>query len=252
MKKKKKYLIFGFIIINLILIPWIVFHNECDFEKIIKYTKELAIFEFSTISLIIAISLFDKFGINKKLTEKRTELVLELIAELKAQEGFGTNIFESGNFITNPPFYFGINMLEKASKMFKHMQNERNQSYLDAPININSQDFDEAFKKVRKLLNNPIMPKSIVQKSSFLKLSGGHNNKELRARKIIVFVYFTSKAKKELIANNGNTWVVSSNNDCTLREFLVKFENIFKECQQWTDNHSDISEELNFQNFDLN
>lgn len=252
MKKKKKYLVIGFIVLNLILIPWIIIHNQWDFEKIIKYAKELAVFEFSTISLIIAINLFDQFGINKKLTEKRIELVLELITELKLQEGFGTHIYKNGEYSVNPPFWFSINMEEKASKMLKQIAGEESQSLLDGPININSHDFDRAFEKTRKLLNNPIMPKNIVQKSRFLKLSGGHNDENLRARKLIVFVYFTPEAKKELIEKNGYNWLVSFNNDCTLREFLLKFENIFKECQKWTDKHSDISEDLNFQNFDLN
>lgn len=248
----KRNLTVSIIILNLLLIPVIGIFSNWNLACFFQNFKETLIFEFSIVSLIIALNLYDKFGINKKLTEKRIELVLGLITELKSQEGFGTNIYKNGEYLINPAFYFGVNMTGKASKRLENIENGKNNSFLDEPININQRDFNKAFKKTRRLLNNPIMPKKIVQKSSFLKLSGGFNNEELRARKVIFFVYFKSEAKKELIENDGNTWTVSFNNDCTLREFLVKFEGIFRECQKWANKHSDISEDLNYQNFDLN
>lgn len=72
MNLKKKRIIVAFVILNMISIPWIMIHNDLDIEKVLKYTKELALFEFAIISLIIAVSVFDQFGLNKKLTEKKS------------------------------------------------------------------------------------------------------------------------------------------------------------------------------------
>ena len=244
----KKKITISIIIINIIAIPIIGESTDWDLVSFYKNLKEILIFQFSIISFIIAISLYDKFGIDKKLTEKRIELVLELITELKAIEGFTTTIYVDGKPLQNVFCYFESNMKKRTIEKFKIIHGGNN-SYIDEPININIEDFNTTFEKVRKLLNSPLIPKSILEKGEFLRRQGGHNNEELRARKAIVYICFSSEAHKKLIQSKGGAFLVSFNNDCTLGEFIIKFEDILKSCQIWTDKYSDISEGLNFKNF---
>ncbi|AUC13799.1 hypothetical protein BTO06_00935 [Tenacibaculum sp. SZ-18] len=247
MKKKKKNFIIVFIILNIILISWIIIHNDYCFEKIIKYAKELAVFEFSAISLIIAVSLFDQFGLNKKLTEKRVELIIELLTELKKQEGFGSHFKINGEFMSNPSFYFEKNMVENHKKRFS--KDDFFKKILNTQIVINSTDFDNGFQNVRKVINNPIMPKSIVEKAQFLGISGGMGGSKLNESNELLYLYFTSEGKKELVKKETKYWLFKENNNCTLIEFLKKFDNLFAACEDWTNKHSNIDEELNLKNF---
>lgn len=246
MKQKKRNYIITFILLNLILIPWIVIHNDFCFDKIIKYSKELAIFEFSTISLIIAISLFDQFGLNKKLTEKRVELIIELLTELKKQEGFGSHYKVNKSFRSNPSFYFEKNMALVQSQRYSN--NEYLDNLLNTKILIELTDFDIGFKGVRRVLNNPIMPKSILDKAQFLSIGGGSRSINDDPEELL-YLYFTSEGKKKLVEKDTKYWTFSSKNNCTLIEFLKKFDALFKACEDWTNNHSNMDEELNLKNF---
>ena len=246
MKKQKSNYLILFISLNIFFISWIIIHNDFVFEKIIKFSKELVIFEFSTISLIMAISLFDKFGINKKLTEKRVELIIELLTELKKLEGFGSHYKVKGETLSNPSFYFQKNMVELYQETFSNDDFFKN--LLNTKILINSPDFDFAFNSVRKVLNNPIMPKEIIDKAQFLTIAGGSRSYK-NEPETLLYLYFSQDGKKKLIQRDTKHWVNSRNNDCTLKEFLNKFDNLFKACEIWTNKHSDIDEELNLKNF---
>ncbi len=246
MKKKKRNYIIAFILLNLILIPWIVIHNDFCFDKIIKYSKELAIFEFSTISLIIAVSIFDQFGLNKKLTEKRVGLIIELLTELKKQEGFGSHYKVNEKIRSNPSFYYEKNMALVQSQ--RYSKDEFLDNLLNTKILIELTDFDNGFKGVRRVLNNPIMPKSILDKAQFLGMGGGSRSKDDDPEELL-YLYFTSDGKKKLVEKDTKYWTLSNKNNCTLNEFLKKFDALFKACEDWTNNHSNIDEELNLKNF---
>jgi len=176
MEKKIKILIIGFIILNLILIPWIIIHNDFNLEKVAKYSKELALFEFAVISIIIAISVFDQFGLNKKLTEKRVELIIDLLTELKNQKGFGCHYKLKEKLFMATSFYFEKDMAKKAIERYS---NRDSGDVLNARFMMDLSNFDNGFAKIREVVNNPIMPKSIVDKIQFLGVSGGYGNREI-------------------------------------------------------------------------
>jgi len=246
MEKKKKKLIIGFIILNLILVPWIIIHNNFDLEKVLKYSKELALFEFAVTSIIIAISLFDQFGLNKKLTEKRVELIIDLLTELKNQSGFGCHYQLKGKLFMSTSFYFEKDMAKKAIESYSDRDSS---GILNTRFMMDSNDFYNGFEKVREVVNNPIMPKSIVDKIQFLGVSGGYSNSEIKEADEIAHIYFTSEYKKKLVKKETKYWCISSRNDCTLLEFLQKFDDLFDACENWTDKHSNINEGLNLDYF---
>lgn len=239
------YVIIG--VLNIIGFVCFFKYKKPEYGKIFKYTREALILEFSIISLIIAISLYDQFGLNKKLTEKRVELIIELLTELKRQDGFGTHYKINGGFISNPSFYFQKNIAKKNIEIYS----DDNSLYdiLNSPIAMELDDFDNAFKRTREILNNPIMPELIVEKSQFLRMDGGIGiNKNNQPQKL-VFLHFTNEGKIKLVKKETKSWVHSNKNNCSLLEFLEKFDSLFKACKDWTDKHSNMDEELNLERF---
>ncbi len=206
----------------------------------------MAIFEFSTISLIIAVSVFDQFGLNKKLTEKRVELIIELLTELKKQDGFGSHYKVNGKIRSISSFYFEKNMATVQRQ--RYSKEELLGNLLNTKILIELTDFDNGFNGVRRVLNNPIMPKSIIDKAQFMSIGGGSRSKDDDPEELL-YLYFTSEGKKKLVEKDTNYWIFSSKNNCTLNEFLEKFDALFKACEDWTNNHSNINEELNLKKF---
>lgn len=248
MNSKRRNLILVFIILNLICLPWIICHNNYDLEKILKYSRELALFEFGAISLLLAISLFDQFGLNKKLTEKKIELIIELLTEFKKQRGFGTNYEVKEEIWSNPAFYFEKNMAEKAVQYYTKLDSPM-KGILNSKFTMDLNDFDDGFEKIKKVLNNPLMPPSILDKAQFLKSNGGVGGKQVKESKEMTYLYFTDTGKKKLINKEIDHWVFAYNNNGTLYEFLKKFDNLFKACEDWINKHSNISEDLNLEGF---
>ncbi len=233
------YIIIIIIVFNLIVIYLIFKRNKSSYEKIIKPIKELLFFDFALISFIMAIILFDQYGLNKKLTEKRVELVIELLTELKKQEGFGAYPRIKEKDMGKFSFYYEKNMAKKASREKFFVD------WIHKPIVMESNDLINGFKKVREVINNPIMPLSIVDKSQFLIASGGIGGSKLNDSPELLYIYFTSEGNKEYIETKAKHWVFSNNNRCTLLEFLQKFDDLFIACEDWINKHSDIDVELN-------
>lgn len=248
MSQKRKMIFLIFIIINLFLITWIVIHNNFDIEKVLKYSKELASVEFPGVSLFIAISVFDQFGLNKKITEKKVELIIELLTELKNQKGFGAHYEINGGLLSSRPFYFGESMaknyIDRVTKLESNYLN-----FLNSRLKMDGNDYDEAFKKVKKVLNHPLMPNKIVEKAQFLKLSGGLKDIIDTEFVGVVYVCFTNEAKIKLIEGNREDWFFAENNKCTILEFLNKFDELFNVCEEWVSLHSNINEKLNLEEF---
>ena len=167
--------------------------------------------------------------------------------ELKIQEGFGSHFKVNGELMSNPSFYFEKNMAEKYNK--RYLKDDFFKRILNTPIVMESTDFDNGFLKFRKVINNPIMPKSIVDKAQFLGISGGVGGLVLNESTELLYLYFTSEGKMELVKEKTKYWIFKNNNNCTLIEFLRKFDDLFTACEDWTNRHSNIDEELNLKNF---
>lgn len=120
---------------------------------------------------------------------------------------------------------------------------------LNSRFTMDGNDFDEAFKKVKTILNHPLMPNSIVEKAQFIKLSGGTGGKIVEDASEMTYVYFTDNAKQKLIKKDRKHWFFAGNNECTVLEFLNKFDELFNACEEWANRHSNINEKLNLEEF---
>lgn len=184
---------------------------------------------FTALTTVIALKIYDRFGLNKKLSEKRTELIVELLIELKK-------------------IYFRADIDDRIWAPFSISKDMSNQlKHIDAKdqnikILFHSEDFDIATEKILILKNNPLMPKSISEKLSFIEISGGQNSRELREiHKTKLF--FTRKSIDD--RKEEKHWMVKSNNNCSLKEFILKFNEVFIEIEIWIEKHSNLDEKLN-------
>ena len=252
MKNRTINLMIKFLILSMIiLIFWVIINEDYYLEKVTKSLralniKDFSLFLFSLISITIAISVFDRFGLNKKITEKRIELITELLTELKKQNGFGSSY--RGDCFANPSFYYQKNMFKVNKEIYSKIDGLGN--LLNTRILFNSNDFFNDFKNVRRVLNNPLMPKSIIDKAQFLK---GNNMGEPIASKDDpskkLFLYFTSEYKEKLVKGETEEWMFRFNGNYTLKDFLKEFDVLFDACEKWTIKHSNVIEELNLKNF---
>ncbi|MDO6744815.1 hypothetical protein Q4553_09525 [Tenacibaculum soleae] len=254
MKNRIINLMINFLILSMIiLIFWMIINEDYCLEKVTKSLralniKDFSLFLFSLISITIAISVFDRFGLNKKITEKRIELITELLTELKKQNGFGSSY--RGGCFANPSFYYQKNMVKVNKEIYSKIDGLDN--LLNTRILFSSNDFFNDFKNVRRVLNNPLMPKSIIDKAQFLKESNknfgypttttNHPSKEL-------FLYFTLEYKEKLLKDETEEWMFRFNDSYTLKDFLKEFDVLFDACEKWTIKYSNVIEELNLKNF---
>ena len=219
------------ILIFICIIIWGIFlYNKFGISnKTWSYFTDALKLLFTALTTIIALKIYDRFGLNKKLSEKRTELIVELLIELK-KIYFRAQI---DNRIS-APFYASKNM----DNQFKHIEVKDQ----NIKILLHLEDFDTATEKIIILKNNPLMPPSISEKLTFLEKSGGQINPELREihRTKLFFTKKSIEAGKE-----ENHWMVKSNNNCSLKEFVLKFNELFIEIEVWIDKHSNLDEKLN-------
>lgn len=204
-----------------------------DFDKAFNNSSNFLKLFFSFITLIIALKIYDKFGINKKITEKRVELLIELLIELK-KVYFKINI-KTSNSEMNQPF-FPSKSIKDYLKGFDTEELSRNILFYYAG------ERDDFVKNIILLKNNPIMPLSIVDKLDFLEYRGG-SSPQKQIELYTAKVYFTQNGAKNL--DEKGKWIVDYKNDCTVEEFILKFESLFIEIENWINEYSNLKDELN-------
>ena len=204
----------------------------CDLDKSLSKTSDILKLGFSFITLVIALKIYDRFGLNKKIAEKRTEIIVDLLIELK-------NIYfridnKTSQVSSNGPFF-------PKKDISKYLESHSKEE-LDSKILFQTGEKDDFIKKIEIIENHPLLPKSIRNKLEFLTSKGGSSptvNKELyRAR-----IYFSQVGAKKL--REDKFWLVEIGNDCTLREYVNKFKDLFQEIETWINKYSNLSDELN-------
>ena len=187
---------------------------------------------FSYITLIIALKIYDRFGLNKKITEKRTELIVDLLIELKKIYFRVDTIQEACG--RNSPF-FPKKDISKFLDFFEEKELEYKILFLIG-------EKDEFLKKIETIENNPLLPKSIKEKLYFLTTKGGAHPKE-NVDSYKAKIYFTKKGAEKIY--DEKSWLMEWGNDCTLKEYINKFRELFEEIESWIKKHSNLSDELN-------
>lgn len=227
----KDWKIIGLFILGSIVFGGIFIYSK-DYKTALVGTSELLKFIFSLVTVIIALRIYDRFGLNKKLTERRSELIIELLIEIK-QLRFGIYATHEGNILGT-----GLFPQKNMTKYFDHID----ENFLSCRPLIYLGDKDERIKKIQLIENNPLLPKSIKQKLEFLTMQGGSRNL-LKQYKGIAKIYFSNLGKENL--KNEDNWFEEANSKETLKEYLFQFSELIIEMENWIKKHSNLIDELN-------
>jgi hypothetical protein len=216
------------IIIFIILLITLNFFNK-NINESFNLASEILQLIFSIITLVIAINIYDKFGINKNITEKRTELLLKLLIELK-----GLNfrvIIKSEKSISLRFFVSSKDITKNLDGLSKDQ--------LDTKIIFKINDQNQISEKLKYYNDNPVLPKKIRENLNFLKPSPGDilDFNELDNVSALNFYINDSKTEKTDWIYNENLY--------NLNEFVIKFRDLFTEIEKWINEHSNLKDDLN-------
>lgn len=226
--KKPKDLIIVIICFLTLMITIIPYFVYTDFEKSISVSGSLLQVLFSLGTLILAVWIYDKHDSNKKITQERIDLLVSLLVELKLLRFFCSYDLKDGDG-GGLNFFPGANML-------KYIDDER--EMFDCKVCF-SPYFGSKLRDVYRIKNHPLLPSNIIERMEFLESAGGRSigKKDYHAK----ILYDTKDIKEKL---NGH-WFFSHNNDCTLKEYIIKYQLLFKEIDDWLKNNSNLPEKFN-------
>lgn len=111
-------------------------------------------------TLVIAVYLYDRFGLESKFIEKQTDKVLELVDLLKGK----TIVVKSTgfNYFIRP----SRTQLQQFNS-FKNYQNDKDKKVLISP-----DDFDKSTREIIAIMRSYWLPEDIKKKMEFLKIWG--------------------------------------------------------------------------------
>ena len=224
--KDKKYIIIILIltIILSVLLPFILRDSSESINDIISIIATLISSFASLLTLLIAIILLNKFGIETSLIEKNTEVIFSFIEEFK-QTSFSV---KGNNFVLMiRPFHFSPH---------KYSEN-----YYSEKL-IFSLDFVYSLDKLFKIAESPFMPKSIfekINKLAFTNLSMNIADEDLDKYSIVEVL------GNSLIDTKDVKYGLFNSEDMTLFEFLNLIDDLKTEIVSWIEEHSSYTSDLN-------
>jgi len=209
----------------------VLYFNNWNIVKGFDQYSDLIGLLFSIIGIILAIKLYDRFGLNKKLTEKRTDLLIELL-----------NIIKTNKFVVESKYPNGESTIRIIPKkgMVKFYGDALKNGELELFVLFNSQDNLKYTKTIILYTNNLILPKAIASKMNFL-LPNWYSYDKNRSNYNVKLLY--SDGRK--IINDEKKWYWHEDSPLTLREYLTNYENLLVEIENWINKHSNLTEDLN-------
>jgi len=211
------------------------FTDHKNFEKAIKHTSDILKLLFSFITLYLALKIYDRYGVDKKLTEKRTDLLIELLTELRKVQ-FSVLIEHRDEFSLG----FHFTPSKNLDSYFKD-KNIPSECW-GAQVLIDFTSKQNAVKEIMLIRSNPLLPKEISQKIEFLRIVSAIFSEEVKNLKSKAKIRFPQQKGEKL---EDKDWKIDSYNDCTLKEFLIKFQQALVEIETWINKHSNLNEEFN-------
>lgn len=216
-------------VIYLVIISLLIRESYFDNTAI----KDIALITSSFATLIIALSLYDRYNYRKIIFEKKLDAVLKLLENIKATQPimFYRNVEKKIMF--SGPISIDRNM------NFTFLKEEIN---LDANILFQAEELSTYFKEMAILRGNPFMPNEIVQSLNFLNVNRFDAVKSEE-------IYQNEHIKLAIRKSLGNivdleNWY-KPGNDVQIGFFLKEYVKCLDAIENWINKHSDIRSELN-------
>ena len=206
-----------------------VYHNTRDFSKSLSMVGDIVKIAASLGTLVIALLLFDKFGVRKKIVEDRIYLVLDLISQVK-----NLRISAHAKENTSETYMPWIN----ASKDMSGYKKVKEINNLIVVFDV--EDFQEGLKGILKILNNSLIPIEIKEQLNFFEISkaspGINDNIDC------VKICFT---KNSFLPTDDQKWFDVNGQEMNFVTFITNLENFLVAGEIWINKHMNPKIKLN-------
>jgi hypothetical protein len=203
-----------------VTVPFLVREENDTFNQTLEVAASMIAGLSGVLTLLLAILLYQKLGIDEPLLARNTDLVFRLIEKLKTIRFI----------IKGDKFLLQVHMHRPFLKSFEEHYGQR------LLFNV---DYSEGVKQIVELANNPFMPKQIAEKISLLVfniLLYDVSEEELKSYcKVSVVGQKREDAK----------WGKFNANDMTLLNFLNTLEDIKVEITTWVRSKTTLDLNLN-------
>jgi len=199
-----------------IFLPFQFKEQSDSFNQTINISAALIAAIFSVLTFIVAIILFNKYGIDNALLEKRTEVVFQLLERINGLT----------YSIENEKFFFTFNLGSAERKNVVE--------FYDRKLSF-STDYYNDLEKIFDIGNSPFTPKSIIQKMEAIQppvISFDISDEEKpNYAKVYLFGHKNDKAEFGRL----NT------TDITLYDFIVSYSEIKDSIVAWIKQNTTIN-----------
>jgi hypothetical protein len=177
----------------------------------------------SVLTMIIALLLYDRFGLENKFVEHQTYKVLELVDLIKGR----TFIFRAKgyDYFVRP----SREQLIQYNKL-KPYQNDRKKIVL-----MNPEDYGRAMTEILAIKRSYWLPDDIKNKMSFLEIGGFFNNEKQMDDSSYVRLDFGSASQED--------WALTIP-EITFENFNDNLSGLVRQIEYWLKTHSDITLDL--------
>lgn len=223
-----------FLIILILLISGAIilpFWFQSDIKEAINISGSLISSIANTVTIIIALLLFDRFGVSKKTLDKKIETVFNLLEVIKSKTIFAEYEADSGS-------YHAAISISDNLEQFK-----KNKIMLEKDIVFNYEDINNGLSEIRKYTASVWLPAQIKEKILKISLLSATSVKDHSQKNKYVKVYFLlypeARKDKEVM------WFITNQKETTFNEFLSNLEDLVAEIKSWLNKHSNSDLELN-------
>ena len=232
MTKDKLYVLSAILLLIAVAIPLILCYLGDDALKVVDSISALIGASCGVITLLIAILLYNKYGIDQSIADRNLKVVLEIVEELKKTVAFACSESKSGTYFVQLNFWnTDLEVLSRGPKT----------QYLDDVVYFKI-SYVYAFSRLFDLGRDPFAPKEIVEaikRIQFVTLS--EVREEKRAEKYaVISVKVEEKIENEEMVGRLN------NRDMTLREYVQNYQAVKESIKSWLVNHNVDPKSLNF------
>lgn len=224
MAKKFSYIIFILSILFLSIIIFLIKESEFTTTAV----KDITITSCSFFTLVLAILLYDRFDYRKVVFQRKLEVVLNLLVDLKSFTFYAK--YTNANYDYNLGFE-----IERVS-----LKKQLNSDHLDKIISFNENYHKRLYEKISSYITNPFLPKKIGQSLQFLYMRNNHSINHIPNFEVIRLFF-----NDELPINLDTLWYIESSNTITLKSYIENYIICLDIIENWINEHSNIKADLN-------
>lgn len=200
----------------------------CDIDKALTLGTNLVGAVSGIGTLVIAFLLFDRFGIGKRIIDKKVDVVIELVEELKGKRMTADSDMKDGSRSFQQIY------------LSQDMTNHKEEMLNDTLILVDIEDYMTGTKELLRLKNNVWMPKEIRNQMKFLELYSTEVRTDMSK-----FDNNQSKIGFTRVKKEDKNWAIKNDQDTTYLELIENFEKLFETIQSWLNKHTNIDFDLN-------